>query len=91
MLPIHHPLKNGGLQNGRQLRISNAVDNRKYFIHLSSTGLRKLNAETLISSLDARQQLISELGFTSLETVGVIHRGPCYGIVLRHKDGWSLA
>lgn len=34
---------------------------------------------------------MAELGLTSLETVGVSHRGPCYGIVLRHKDGWSLA
>lgn len=31
------------------------------------------------------------MGFASVETVSVQHRGACYGIVLRHQDGWSLA
>lgn len=33
--------------------------------------------------------LKATLGLESIQTVDVEHRTQCYGLVLRHKDGWS--
>lgn len=35
--------------------------------------------------------LEASLGMASINTVQVNHRVQCFGIVLRHTDGWSLA
>ena len=36
------------------------------------------------------RDLQSELGLASLATVDVWHRGRCYGIVVEHREGWSI-
>jgi ribonuclease Z len=42
------------------------------------------------SSLNAIRDLQSNLGLMSIVTVEVRHRGRCYGIVVKHQDGWSI-
>ncbi|KAF8506255.1 beta-lactamase-like protein [Gautieria morchelliformis] len=42
------------------------------------------------SSLNAIRDLQSNLGLVSIVTVEVRHRGRCYGLVLKHRDGWSI-
>ncbi len=43
-------------------------------------------------SIRLRDSIAKMLGFNEISTVRVRHRGPhCYGLVLRHKDGWSIA
>lgn len=34
--------------------------------------------------------LQTRLDLSSIKTVNVPHRGRCFGIVIEHKEGWSI-
>ncbi|KAH7911176.1 hypothetical protein BJ138DRAFT_1151318 [Hygrophoropsis aurantiaca] len=42
------------------------------------------------SSQAAAKQLCQSLGLESLTTVDVEHRIKCHGLIVKHKDGWSI-
>ncbi|KAH7921559.1 hypothetical protein BV22DRAFT_1038537 [Leucogyrophana mollusca] len=42
------------------------------------------------SSQDAVKNLCRTLGLESLTTVDVEHRAKCHGLIIKHKDGWSI-
>ncbi|KAF8316635.1 Metallo-hydrolase/oxidoreductase [Clavulina sp. PMI_390] len=85
-------LQDLGLDNVRFIENSDIAtkpsrEERSFALKLASIDPKQRREQ----SIQARSEVMQELGLETLETVGVIHRGPCYGIVLRHQDGWSLA
>jgi ribonuclease Z len=44
----------------------------------------------VLRSALALEELKSLTGLEEITTVEVKHRGPCYGIVVKHTDGWSI-
>jgi hypothetical protein len=47
-------------------------------------------AYLLSSSQRSSEDLCRSLGLERITTVDVFHRTRCYGLVLKHKDGWSI-
>ncbi|KAF8902361.1 hypothetical protein CPB84DRAFT_1775902 [Gymnopilus junonius] len=42
-------------------------------------------------SVDNAQRMCNSLGLNSIQTVDMYHKCRCYGVSLRHRDGWSVA
>ncbi|KAG6896461.1 hypothetical protein C0992_008112 [Termitomyces sp. T32_za158] len=69
-------------------------------IHWKNTGVYQTNGHWQVGgsepwtdinlSLENAATLREALGLESINTVDVRHRTRCYGVVIRHKDGWSI-
>lgn len=51
---------------------------------------RKISNTATLDTVLTINELRATLGLGSVQTAAVIHRTPAFGLVLRHKDGWSL-
>lgn len=64
----------------------------------STSGLRIIPAESIHGNLDRMSadvrrdcgDLEAKLDVSSIKTVIVPHRGRCFGIVIKHREGWSI-
>ncbi|KAF8329413.1 uncharacterized protein EI90DRAFT_1391010 [Cantharellus anzutake] len=92
-LEEYHDLEDLGINNLSYVRKIHSAD-ISTATQIPSRERLRLSSEELSDRVNLSNKHLVELkgslGMSSVQTVDVQHRGPCYGIVFKHIEGWSI-